>query len=148
MDYSQASPRPPSGLSNPYISTTTDTAYTGAMFIPDNQPAPSYAPQTGASGFEDEPPLLEELGINPYHILWEALLQLHLWDRVDGLPRHVLSTEPNVPLRSFYRVCCFCTWLLSATHSRIIRALHSVLLIWGVGEHIDGHGSGMVHPLE
>ena len=129
------------------------------MFIPDNQPAPSYAPQTGASGFEDEPPLLEELGINPdhilqktltvlnpmrstdvsgrsffqyhltafsgfhswrqwpcwphsfrygfwvlYHVLWEALLQLHLWDRVDGLPRYVLSTEPNVPLRSFYRV--------------------------------------------
>jgi len=76
-DYSQASPRPPSGLSNPYISTTTDTAYTGAMFIPDNQPTPSYAPQTGASGFEDEPPLLEELGINPDHILQKTLTVLN-----------------------------------------------------------------------
>merc|ERR1712179_194658 len=76
-DYSQASPRPPSGLSNPYISTTTDTAYTGAMFIPDNQPTSSYAPQTGASGFEDEPPLLEELGINPDHILQKTLTVLN-----------------------------------------------------------------------
>jgi len=76
-DYSQASPRPPSGLSNPYITTATDTSYTGAMFIPDSQPAPSYAAVPGASGFEDEPPLLEELGINPDHILQKTLTVLN-----------------------------------------------------------------------
>ena len=76
-DYSQPSPRPPSGLSNPYLTTTTDTAYTGAMFIPDTQPAPAYAAPAGASGFEDEPPLLEELGINPDHILQKTLTVLN-----------------------------------------------------------------------
>jgi len=76
-DYSQPSPRPASGLSNPYLTTTTDTAYTGAMFIPDTQPAPAYAAPAGASGFEDEPPLLEELGINPDHILQKTLTVLN-----------------------------------------------------------------------
>ena len=47
------------------------------MFIPDTQPAPAYAAPAGASGFEDEPPLLEELGINPDHILQKTLTVLN-----------------------------------------------------------------------
>jgi len=73
----QATPRPPSSQSNPYLSTGGDTAYTGAMFIPDSQPPPSYAATAGPSGFEDEPPLLEELGINPDHIMQKTLTVLN-----------------------------------------------------------------------
>ena len=55
--------------------------YTGAMFIPDTSSSASFGGQAGAgqtnSGFEDEPPLLEELGINPDHILQKTLTVLN-----------------------------------------------------------------------
>jgi len=58
---------------NPYISTM-EGAYTGSMFVPDSSPAPdSYKAVHGASEWDDEPPLLEELGINPDHILQKTL---------------------------------------------------------------------------
>ena len=49
------------------------------MFIPDSGPAPGFGePGPGArSGFEDEPPLLEELGINPDHIMQKTLTVLN-----------------------------------------------------------------------
>ena len=56
---------------------TQDTPYTGTMFIPDSQPPPSYAAHDQAHGFEDEPPLLEELGINPDHIMQKTLTVLN-----------------------------------------------------------------------
>jgi len=68
---------PPSTQTNPYLNSTSDTAYTGSMFIPDSQPAPAYAAPSSGSGFEDEPPLLEELGINPDHILQKTLTVLN-----------------------------------------------------------------------
>ena len=49
------------------------------MFIPDSGPAPGFG-ESGAgtrSGFEDEPPLLEELGINPDHIMQKTLTVLN-----------------------------------------------------------------------
>ena len=60
-----------------YLSQQTE--YTGQMFIPDSGPAPSFGePGAGArSGFEDEPPLLEELGINPDHIMQKTLTVLN-----------------------------------------------------------------------
>lgn len=60
-----------------YLSQQTE--YTGKMFIPDSGPAPSFGePGAGArSGFEDEPPLLEELGINPDHIMQKTLTVLN-----------------------------------------------------------------------
>eukprot|EP00092_Neocalanus_flemingeri_P034985 GFUD01038069.1.p1 GENE.GFUD01038069.1~~GFUD01038069.1.p1 ORF type:complete len:283 (+),score=70.18 GFUD01038069.1:55-849(+) len=71
------SPRPPSSQSNPYLQPAQDTAYTGSMFIPDLQTPPVYAAPAGSSGFEDEPPLLEELGINPDHIMQKTLTVLN-----------------------------------------------------------------------
>ena len=60
-----------------YLSQQTE--YTGQMFIPDSGPSPSFGdPGAGArSGFEDEPPLLEELGINPDHIMQKTLTVLN-----------------------------------------------------------------------
>jgi len=74
---SNPSPRPSSSQGNPYLATGGDTAYTGSMFIPDMQSPPNYVPTQGASGFEDEPPLLEELGINPDHIMQKTLTVLN-----------------------------------------------------------------------
>ena len=55
-----------------------ETPYTGAMFIPDSATPPSSHSATAQhSGFEDEPPLLEELGINPDHILQKTLTVLN-----------------------------------------------------------------------
>ena len=56
---------------------TQDTPYTGTMFIPDSQPPPSYGAHDQNQGFEDEPPLLEELGINPDHIMQKTLTVLN-----------------------------------------------------------------------
>ena len=55
-----------------------DSPYTGQMFVPDSQPPPSYGGHAGQTdGFEDEPPLLEELGINPDHIMQKTLTVLN-----------------------------------------------------------------------
>merc|ERR1719384_1819672 len=55
-----------------------DSPYTGQMFVPDSQPSPSYGGHAGQTdGFEDEPPLLEELGIHPDHILQKTLTVLN-----------------------------------------------------------------------
>jgi len=55
-----------------------ETPYTGAMFIPDSATPPSsHSATVQHSGFEDEPPLLEELGINPDHILQKTLTVLN-----------------------------------------------------------------------
>lgn len=75
-----ATPASNQDMANPYLNVGgTDAGYTGTMFIPDASPAYS-PPQTGyegASGFEDEPPLLEELGINPDHIMQKTLTVLN-----------------------------------------------------------------------
>ena len=57
---------------------TQDQAYTGTMFVPDmSAPASSFTGPSDTGGFEDEPPLLEELGINPDHILQKTLTVLN-----------------------------------------------------------------------
>ena len=58
-----------------YLSQQTD--YTGSMFIPDTANTAAYDHAHKPSGFEDEPPLLEELGINPDHILQKTLTVLN-----------------------------------------------------------------------
>jgi len=69
-----------SGMS-PYLQD--QPLYSGSMFIPSDQPsAASNGFQAGAAGssaFDDEPPLLEELGINPDHILQKTLTVLNPW---------------------------------------------------------------------
>jgi len=58
---------------NPYLNTG-EGAYTGSMFVPDSSPMPdSYKNVHGSSEWDDEPPLLEELGINPDHIMQKTL---------------------------------------------------------------------------
>jgi len=72
------SPHDPKDAANPYLQGVSDAAYTGTMFIPET--GPSYSqPQVGieGQGFEDEPPLLEELGINPDHIMQKTLTVLN-----------------------------------------------------------------------
>jgi len=63
----------PAGQDNPYLAQT-EGAYTGSMFVPDPNPPPdAYKTVHGASEWEGEPPLLEELGINPDHIMQKTL---------------------------------------------------------------------------
>ena len=53
-------------------------AYTGAMFVPGPAPGPdAYKAVAGGEQWQDEPPLLEELGINPDHILQKTLTVLN-----------------------------------------------------------------------
>ncbi|KAM3845934.1 protein YIPF5 [Vipera latastei] len=58
--------------------------YTGQIF----QPTPAYTPSSSqsfyGSNFEDEPPLLEELGINFDHIWQKTLTVLHPLKAADG----------------------------------------------------------------
>merc|ERR1719384_1622412 len=62
-----------------------DSPYTGQMFVPDSQPSPSYGGHAGQTdGFEDEPPLLEELGINPDHIMQKTLTVLNPFRATDA----------------------------------------------------------------
>ena len=72
---------------------TQDSPYTGQMFIPDSQPPPSYGGTAGhTDGFEDEPPLLEELGINPDHIMQKTLTVLNPFRATDVSSCICLST--------------------------------------------------------
>jgi len=62
---------------SPYL-VPSNTEYTGSMFIPDSQQ--NYTTPDmgqGPSEFDGEPPLLEELGINPDHILQKTLTVLN-----------------------------------------------------------------------
>jgi hypothetical protein len=52
-------------------------SYSGSMFIPDAQPSNAFTAPPGNTAFDDEPPLLEELGINPDHILQKTLTVLN-----------------------------------------------------------------------
>ncbi|XP_065353950.1 protein YIPF5 [Cloeon dipterum] len=73
QNYQQAQ-QPPQYASNPYLDPTAAAApYTGEIFTP-SIPA---GPQGGSTDFEDEPPLLEELGINPDHIIQKTLSVLN-----------------------------------------------------------------------
>lgn len=91
-DYGSAFMAPPPPLSQPY---------TGAIFQPQIQPTsqmqrqPSIGPHSGFNGggstrvgpsgddYEDEPPLLEELGINFDHIVQKTWSVLHLLKETD-----------------------------------------------------------------
>jgi len=60
--------------------------YSGSMFTPSvSQPEPSSGGfhHQASSAFDDEPPLLEELGINPDHILQKTLTVLNPWRTTD-----------------------------------------------------------------
>jgi len=71
---------------NPYLSNM-EGAYTGSMFVPDSSvPPDSYKTVHGSSEWDDEPPLLEELGINPDHILKKTLNVLN----------PMMTTEANI----------------------------------------------------
>jgi hypothetical protein len=60
--------------SNPYLAPNAPNLYTGSMFVPDPSPGPEdYKAVHGSPEWEDEPPLLEELGIHPDHILQKTL---------------------------------------------------------------------------
>jgi hypothetical protein len=62
------------GTTNPYLTTGESAVYTGSMFVPEASPAPdAYKTVHGAQEWEDEQPLLEELGIHPDHILQKTL---------------------------------------------------------------------------
>ncbi|NWT62369.1 YIPF5 protein, partial [Erythrocercus mccallii] len=58
--------------------------YTGQIFQPSQGYAPASAQSFYGSNFEDEPPLLEELGINFDHIWQKTLTVLHPLKVADG----------------------------------------------------------------
>ncbi|ROJ62506.1 Protein YIPF5 [Anabarilius grahami] len=78
-DYSQ-----PMGYSAPPGMMQPQQPYTGQIF----QPTPAFTPASPqsmyTSSFEDEPPLLEELGINFDHIWQKTLTVLHPLKAADG----------------------------------------------------------------
>ncbi|XP_066572948.1 protein YIPF5 isoform X1 [Amia ocellicauda] len=77
-DYSQQAGYAAPGMMPP------QQAYTGQIY----QPAPTFTPASSqsmyGSSFEDEPPLLEELGINFDHIWQKTLTVLHPLKAADG----------------------------------------------------------------
>ena len=75
--------------SSAYLSQQTE--YTGQMFIPEAAPdlgSFKHRPGFQGQGFEDEPPLLEELGINPDHIMQKTLTVLNPMRSTDVSTRH------------------------------------------------------------
>ena len=139
---------PPSSQSNPYLSTGVDTAYTGAMFIPDTQPSPSYVAPSGASGFEDEPPLLEELGINPDHIMQKTLTVLNPMRTTDvsgrGFTLRIIfaTTTSNSGCHSWRQWPSWsysvrhCLWILHHVLGKAVFQLHLRHRPTGVPRHV------------
>ncbi|KAF0038496.1 hypothetical protein F2P81_008980 [Scophthalmus maximus] len=77
-DYSQ-----PMAYSSPGM-MAPQQPYTGQIFQPTQTYTPSPAQSMYSSGFDDEPPLLEELGINFDHIWQKTLTVLHPLKVADG----------------------------------------------------------------
>merc|ERR1712212_1137910 len=73
-NYGQQHQQQETDPSNPYLAPNAPNPYTGSMFVPDPSPGPQdYKAVHGPPEWEDEPPLLEELGIHPDHILQKTL---------------------------------------------------------------------------
>ncbi|XP_035275251.1 protein YIPF5-like [Anguilla anguilla] len=78
---------PPPGVFAPSMGLgSPDPLYTGQMFQPAKDTGT--AAYTGADTFEDEPPLLEELGINFDHIWQKTLTVLNPLKQADGSIMH------------------------------------------------------------
>ncbi|XP_071454065.1 protein YIPF5 [Hetaerina americana] len=74
--------QPPLYGSNPYLDPSASQVYSGEIFNPATAPISHEASGThkgyaATSEFDDEPPLLEELGINPDHIIQKTLAVLN-----------------------------------------------------------------------
>jgi len=80
FDYSSASPRPGGGAAaaDPYLQPSSGL-YAGSVLTP--EPVPQYQDQ---GEFDQEPPLLEELGINPDHIMQKTLSALNPFRETDA----------------------------------------------------------------
>lgn len=72
---------PPVGGPQGYYDPTASQAYTGEIFTPDMGKQPAYNP-VGSNEFDDEPPLLEELGINPNHIMQKVSFKYSTYEEV------------------------------------------------------------------
>lgn len=59
--------------SNPYLNPTNPPSFQGSIFTPSE----NVGQYSGGENFDDEPPLLEELGINPEHIFQKTLSVLN-----------------------------------------------------------------------
>ncbi|KAI9548182.1 Protein yipf5 [Dissostichus eleginoides] len=77
-DYSQPMGYAPQGVMQP------QQPYTGQIFQPTQTYTPSPSQSMYGSSFDDEPPLLEELGINFDHIWQKTLTVLHPMKVADG----------------------------------------------------------------
>ncbi|TMS13987.1 Protein YIPF5 [Larimichthys crocea] len=77
-DYSQPMGYPSPGMMQP------QQPYTGQIFQPTQTYTPSSSQSMYSSSFDDEPPLLEELGINFDHIWQKTLTVLHPMKVADG----------------------------------------------------------------
>ncbi|XP_056430871.1 protein YIPF5-like [Hyla sarda] len=77
-DYSQQGAFMPPGMTN------QQQAYAGQIYQPTQTYTPTSAESVYGSGFDDEPPLLEELGINFDHIWQKTLTVLHPLKVADG----------------------------------------------------------------
>ncbi|KDR21398.1 hypothetical protein L798_03175 [Zootermopsis nevadensis] len=67
---------------NPYMDPLGEpSAYHGGVFTPSasSDSQPGFGNAASSSDFEDEPPLLEELGINPDHIIQKLQDQTVIW---------------------------------------------------------------------
>ncbi|GJQ74998.1 hypothetical protein Trydic_g9619 [Trypoxylus dichotomus] len=61
---------------NPYLNPSTGGNFTGGIFVPSPGGTGTQKFDSIGNEFEDEPPLLEELGVNPEYILQKGL---HQW---------------------------------------------------------------------
>jgi hypothetical protein len=66
---------------NPYLNPANPTSYHGEIFTPSESATGAYS---GGDNFDDEPPLLEELGINPEHITQKTLSVLNPFRNTDA----------------------------------------------------------------
>ncbi|ESO90672.1 hypothetical protein LOTGIDRAFT_233682 [Lottia gigantea] len=60
-----------------YVPTNSSPSYAGSIFTPQAPPAAYSAPPGGPDDYENEPPLMEELGINFDHIIQKTLTVLN-----------------------------------------------------------------------
>ncbi|KAA8586735.1 hypothetical protein FQN60_000571 [Etheostoma spectabile] len=141
-DYSQPMGYTPPGMMQP------QQPYTGQIFQPTHTYTPSSSQSMYSSGFDDEPPLLEELGINFDHIWQKTLTVLHPMKAADGsIMNETDLAGPMVFCLAFGATLLLCPGILPPAHDPPLQLWSSPLFTGLGGNYTNGINHWLVQSL-
>ncbi|XP_067422812.1 protein YIPF5 isoform X2 [Emydura macquarii macquarii] len=119
--------------------------YTGQIYQPTQTYTPTAAQSFYGSSFEDEPPLLEELGINFDHIWQKTLTVLHPLKVADGsIMNETDLAGPMVFCLAFGATLLLCPGILSSSYDPAFQFCSYIFFARDDGNYSHGWNYWMV----